>query len=531
MSVPESVRQVIRPKNTVVIDTGSNGIHRYVVRERNGSICLKGRNPMPRNGKTIGHIINLEFVPKNTDVEKLSSDKPEWLSYGASALVHSLGHDILRDLLEVYDAKTAYSIMAIAATRITNKSTDSQLSEDYNSSFNSIFYPGVPLSAGTVHDLQKKLGANFTKRINFYKKRIETVSKEHHVAIDGMLKQDSSIVNDLSAYSRKAHIKQYKEISIIYAYNIELMEPICAQVFSGNIIDASAYETFLSQNDIKKGIIIADKGFPPSKISSILEKNKDLHFITPLKRNSKIIQTYNMTDGFEEPVCGIKEEIVCKKCRLKNGRYLYSFRNPSLAGKEETNYIKNSKIKNTFDKDKYEKYVSKCGIIVLESDLDLEPYVVYKSYKERWLIELVFKQYKNDLYFNTTRVHNNYTVLGAEFINFISSIITCRIIKKAEDVKILEEYTYGNMITALRRSMRKRTTDCNQLPSIDDNLWLNTTQKAFELLATLGLVSTPPVPEPKKRGRPKKEKPAASEFVGPKRRRGRPRTSPKKDTE
>lgn len=94
MSVPESVRQVIRPKNTVVIDTGSNGIHRYVVRERNGSICLKGRNPMPRNGKTIGHIINLKFVPKKQDVEKLTLDKPEWLSYGASALVYSLGHDI-----------------------------------------------------------------------------------------------------------------------------------------------------------------------------------------------------------------------------------------------------------------------------------------------------------------------------------------------------------------------------------------------------------------------------------------------------
>lgn len=530
MSVPESVRQVIRPKNTVVIDTGSNGIHRYVVRERNGSICLKGRNPMPRNGKTIGHIINLKFVPKKQDVEKLTLDKPEWLSYGASALVYSLGHDILSDLLEVYDAKTSYSIMAIAATKITDESKDCSLSEDYNSSFNSIFYPGVPLSTGTVHDLQKKLGANFTKRINFYKKRIESVSKEHHIVIDGMLKQDSSIVNDLSSYSRRSHIKQYKEISIIYAYNLELMEPVCAQVFSGNIIDASAYETFLSQNDIKKGIIIADKGFPPSKISSILEKNKDLHFITPLKRNSKIIQTYNMTEDFEGPVVGIDEDIVYKKCRLQNGRYLYSFRNPSLAANEETNYIKNSKIKNTFDQDKYNKYVSKCGVIVFESDLDLAPYAVYRSYKERWVIELVFKRYKNDLYFNTTRVHNDYTVLGAEFINFIASIITSRIVKKAEDVKILEKYTYGDIITNLKRSWRKRTTDCNQPPSIDDNLWMNTTQKAFEILASLGLVSTPPMPEPKKRGRPKKEKPAASEFVGPKRRRGRPRTSPRKDT-
>lgn len=43
MGVPESIRSVSRPKNTVVIDTGSKGIHRYVVRERNGTICKKGR--------------------------------------------------------------------------------------------------------------------------------------------------------------------------------------------------------------------------------------------------------------------------------------------------------------------------------------------------------------------------------------------------------------------------------------------------------------------------------------------------------
>lgn len=528
MGVPESIRSVSRPKNTVVIDTGSKGIHRYVVRERNGTICKKGKNPMPRNGKTIGYIINYEYVPKRQDVEKLTLDKPEWLSYGASALIYSLGHDILKDLLEVYDEKTSYSIMAIAAIRIIYPHVrDSRLSTNYEKTFISIFYPGVPLSARTVHDLQTKLGQNFTKRTDFYKKRINAVCKEHHIAIDGMLKQDSSIVNDLSSISRKSCIKKYKEISIIYAYNIELMEPVCAQVFSGNIIDASAYETFLAQNDIKKGIIVADKGFPPNKISSILEKNEDLHFITPLKRNSKIIKTYNMT-AFDNVVTGIEENLVCKKQSLPNGRFLYSFKDPLIAYKEDSNYIKNSKKKNTLDKDKYEKKSLTFGVVVFESDLDLLPYTVYKSYKDRWLIELVFKQYKNDLYFNTTRVQSDYTVLGAEFINFIANIITCRIINKSESMKILEKLTYGELIEDLSQSWRKRTTDSNNLPSIDDHLWMNTTQTTFELLAALGLVTTPPLPEPKKRGRPKKEKPAASEFVGPKRPRGRPRKHPKK---
>ena len=34
MSVPEEIRNVPRPKNTVVVDTKTNGRKRYAVRER-----------------------------------------------------------------------------------------------------------------------------------------------------------------------------------------------------------------------------------------------------------------------------------------------------------------------------------------------------------------------------------------------------------------------------------------------------------------------------------------------------------------
>ena len=51
---------------------------------------------------------------------------------------------------------------------------------------------------------------------------------EHHIAIDGTLKQDNSTVNDLSAFSYNARVKNTKDISVIYAYDIEKMEPVCA---------------------------------------------------------------------------------------------------------------------------------------------------------------------------------------------------------------------------------------------------------------------------------------------------------------
>lgn len=109
-----------------------------------------------------------------------------------------------------------------------------------------------------------------SRRRQFYQLRIQSTAAHHHVAIDGTLKQDNSKVNDLSAYSRKARVRGCCEVSVLYAYDMKRMESVCAEVFPGNSIDASSYPAFIRDNDIRKGIIVADKGFPPSKIKAEL---------------------------------------------------------------------------------------------------------------------------------------------------------------------------------------------------------------------------------------------------------------------
>lgn len=69
MSVPEAIRSVERPKNTVVIDTKRNGPKRYAVRERSYIKYISGGNPQPRNGKIVGHIIEGHFVSVDETLE------------------------------------------------------------------------------------------------------------------------------------------------------------------------------------------------------------------------------------------------------------------------------------------------------------------------------------------------------------------------------------------------------------------------------------------------------------------------------
>jgi hypothetical protein len=89
-----------------------------------------------------------------------------------------------------------------------------------------VFYPGAAVSQNSICTLLQKIGQDGGKRKRFYLRRMEAVAADHHIAIDGTLIQDTSKVNDLSAFSYKARTKGRKEISVLYAYDIELMEDL-----------------------------------------------------------------------------------------------------------------------------------------------------------------------------------------------------------------------------------------------------------------------------------------------------------------
>lgn len=323
-------------------------------------------------------------------------------------------------------------------------------------------------------------------------------------------------MNDLSAFSYKARTRGCSEVSVLYAYDIELMEPVCAEVFPGNSIDASSYPAFIRDNDIRKGIIVADKGFPPSKIKEELEKRPDLHFLTPIKRNDARISDNGML-SFEGVLNGIGAHVLYKKKQIKGGRYLYAFKDAKKAAQEEAAFLAKAEGK-AFDTQKYDKQRAVSGVIVFESDQDIDPRTAYLCYDDRWLLELVFNQYKSDECLDQTGVQGDFSVIGAEFVNFISTVATCRIVRKARQSGLLDKMTYGDLMDGLSSAWRR--TDAPAVPKSDDGCWVHTLQCVFEELEALGLSEPAPKPEPKKRGRKPKPK---DPNPKPKRPRGRPR--------
>lgn len=498
MPVPESIRRIERPKNTIVYDNGQDGPKRYAVRERKSVKYVPGGNPQPQNGKVIGHIIGDSFVPLNRKPDAAA----DMLSYGAAALVKSVSQDILDDLLAVYPANTAYTIMAIATLRILKPTAGSnRLSAHYTRTFVCRDYPGAALSKNSIGELLQMLGRDGERRKQFYIRRIQAVASDHHIAIDGTLKQDNSVVNDLSAFSYKSRIKGCRDVSVIYAYDIELMEPICAEVFPGNCVDVTAYPAFIRDNDIHNGIIVSDKGFPPSSIYKELEKRPDLHFLTPIRRNDSRIQNNSMLE-FERVLEGVDRKVLCKKRRIKDDRILYAFKDVEKSGTEDAAFISRAKKKSNFDPKIYAKKNRTFGVIVFESDCDVSPEVVFLTYEDRWLLELVFRFYKGDACLDRTNVQGDFSVIGSEFINFIATVAICRMIRKAQKADLFKKISYGELMDDLASAWRK--TDAPFPPASDDEYWVHTLPMVLKEMEILGLSIPAPKPEPRRRGRPPK---------------------------
>ena len=499
MAVPENIRKVPRPVNTTIYDNGRDGPNRYAVRARTGVKYVSGGNPQPQNGKVIGHIIDGVYVPVN---EVLAETGKDMMSYGASAFVKSVTGDILTELLNIYSPKDAFMIMAIATLRVIKPSiTATRMSTHYKRTFVSQDYPGLAMSPNSICGFLQRVGQDGLKRKTFYQVRSAAVIAEHHVAIDGTLKQDTSTVNDLSAFSYKSRIKGCKEVSVLYAYDVEKMEPICAEVFPGNSIDASSYPAFIRDNDLQNGIIVADKGFPPSMIAEELKERPALHFLTPIKRNDSRIQNNNSLE-FDGILNRQDDQILYSKRIIKGKRFLYSFKSAKKAAAEEVSFLARRKKQDDFSSEQYTKKKEVFGVIVLESDQDIKPEVAYACYEDRWLLELVFKRYKSDLCLDKTNVQGDYSLIGSEFVNFIATLATSRMLRKARDTGLLAKMSFGELMDDL--SSAWRLTNAPTHPSSGDRFWVHTLKLVFDELEVLGLSEPIPKPPAKKRGRPKK---------------------------
>ena len=441
--VPEEVRKIERPKNTIVQATKKENV--YLVVQRIGCRYDNGRR-LPVNGKVIGHIIDGQYVPKDESGTRLSQRSFHVLKYGSAAFADKMGAELYRQLKEVFHKEDARDIYCLALIRTAFPETkDYQARDRYEKSWISRLYPGARLSKNDVCDLLFDIGKSYDLVVGFMRKRVEELIREGtKVLIDGMLKSNTSKVNSFSGFSYKGRIKGTKDISIIAAVDAEKREPICMKVYKGSMPDTSNFTDFIQEFSIKSGIEIGDKAFTFEKMQQY--RDGKVGFLHPLKRSSKKAAELGLA-SLMVPL-KTEDQVIMAAKKEEAGLYYYLFRDEKRAAKEEADFIR-KKDPARFDSTDYKKQRDRFGTICFVSNCDFSTKDVYDYYALRWEIETVFRMYKGILSLNTTRVHDDCSVIGTEFVNYLSSIITCKMKSVVKEQGLFKEYTLRDIMGRL----------------------------------------------------------------------------------
>lgn len=498
MPIPKEILAVPRPRNSVVIAYGKNK-DRYSVRSRVGCRRVNGGN-RPVNGPTIGHIIDGKFVPVEKEAEPRNvslTHTVEIKDWAGIVLCQMLFGEILKELEAVYSHSDALKIYCIAILRVCNPGIkDHELKEAYENSFLSEACPDVALSRNTVCKFLNDLGKAYSRIVFFMRNRAKAVCAAHHLLIDGTLKTDNSSEDSLSGFSRKARVKGTRDISVMYAFDLEAKEPVCSQCFPGNMLDLTAYEDFLEQNQITKGLIVSDKGIPASAAEKHFGANPDLHYLNPLRRNSQMIATHDMLSF--DSILASDSNITCKKAKVSGkDKWLYSFRDAAKAAKEEQDWLARAKKDGDFSMKELARKQKSFGTIVMECDLDTTCETIYEAYSKRWEIEIVMRFYKSACEFDETRVHDDYSVYATEFIDFLSTLLTFKLIKAFDKAKLLDRMTYKKVMGVLRHAKKVKI-------GTSDWQMVRCNPSHIEIMQKLEILPKPETTGKRKPGRPKK---------------------------
>ncbi|MDP4041765.1 transposase, partial [Mycoplasma mycoides] len=83
---------------------------------------------------------------------------------------------------------------------------------------------------------------------------------------------------------------------LIYAYDVDSEEPIASSIYPGNMLDYTAFKDFLKTYDMKKGLLILDKGFNDKECKELMQQ-KNINYLIPIKLDFAV-KKLNLKTGF-----------------------------------------------------------------------------------------------------------------------------------------------------------------------------------------------------------------------------------------
>jgi transposase len=338
--------------------------------------------------------------------------------YGNSRFVTSLIEDLVNPLREAFP-EDYREIIAMGIVKLLQP-TPLKLVKSRWEKLHLSTELDASLSPNTLSEKLRRVGVDVIGQKQFF---------EHLLKGNGVLVFDMSSIFSYSENLKLAE-KGYnseglylKQINFVLLISQTRRLPVMIKPVPGSVRDIKALKTAINEVFRRKCILVLDRG-PASYTIPEMLKEKEVSFVLPMKRNFRIVD-YGLL--LRKSFVFMNRGINWGRKRTGKG-FLYMFEDVKLRAEEETNFIERVR-EGRKNRSQLERERKKFGKIAILSNLDRNGEEVYKLYKNRQRIEVVFDALKNELENDKTYLSDDDAIRGYFFVSFISLYLYCRILE------------------------------------------------------------------------------------------------------
>ena len=300
----------------------------------------------------------------------------------------------------------------------------------FEGNYAKICYQNVDLSSQRISDFLKLLGDENLQR-KFFKQYIPNYAESN----EGIIIDATSLPNQIHMPITQWGLSGEeidKQIRFLLVVDKENSMPLFFRYFSGNIVDVSTLKNTIKELQkfgIKENYVYMDAGFFSE--DNILELyEQEINFLTRLPSlrtiyKELILSEVKNIERYENALQYGKRALFIKQKKINlfgKDAFAYVVLDPERKGRETKNFLlQNIKNKeNTIEELEYD--MMKRGIMILVSSFNLKNEDVVPAYYVRQTAEKLFGFSKDDLSLLPLRVHNEESLRGFLFMQFVTLI-------------------------------------------------------------------------------------------------------------
>ena len=420
MGVPQEIRAVPRPKNTVVIDTGGKGPLRYCVRARNKAVRT-AKGFQPRNGKVIGHIVDGAFVPVSSRMKA-----KERRTLGCALLVADLDADLRARLAAHLGDKDADLVLALASLGILHPDLGEDLrAAQYKASLASLVFPGLDLSEKSIHALYAKIGKKGADELFRSLGQANGSDTSSYLLLMPM-----ECPATLAAFGKDACKDNGPGLCLALQDGDTGLEPVY-----GRLLDMKGESLPRAATGCDTGCTLFTASEASSESLRFLARERGLHYLVPVKWDDKLCKKLSfddleVVDGADTP---------CRKKRSPDDEYLYAFAgSPAAPAKQAQSQTQGKKKKNKKARE---------NVRVFRSDVDLPLSCIPALAHEEALWQRILAHLAPLLLSACSLKERERE--GAGLVFLVTALVLRRIVQRAHDTGLLGKTHMGRILAAL----------------------------------------------------------------------------------